>query len=441
MVGVCALAVSAGAVDDPYGIKRLRQENGAQVLDGRGVVVAQVEPPSRVAGDDKKSARRSNLPDKSSPQFDGVRFHNVPDDAIWGSGHATMTARRFYGRKGSIAPGIADVHVFTANEFLAAIAKAAPMPPARVWSHSWIGGGTGDDSGLLRALDRRSYREDWVVVAGLANRNANSALLSSAFNILSVGRSDGGHPRGAAPVDNIYSSLRARPHLVAPMTTTSEAVPIVSAAAALLIQAAGQLPADAQDGARAMTVRAALMAGAERNFDRGQSAAARAQPDYRADSSVRTDNGLDTRFGAGQVHAYNSVRIVQGGQTDSIEDDRDAVNIERDGFDVDMAFGGRHGSNRRARYIFSPKADATLTVALVWPVQRVGATNVVDLNLRLYDATDKLAAIAASNGRRDTGEHLVVQLDAGRRYELVVQVAREQSVEARYALAWRLNTP
>lgn len=436
---LCLFALNAGASDDPFGIERLRAERGERVLDGRYVAVGQVEPAARVAGDGKAATRRSHLPDRTADEFRDVQFHNAPADAVWGSGHATMTGGRLYGRSKSFSPGIRDVHIYTPEAFLTALAKSAPMSSARIWSHSWIGGDTGNDGGLLRELDRRAFREDWVVVTGVANRDANAPLLSSAFNVISVGRSDGGHPRGAAQVDNIYSSLRARPHLVAPTTTTSEAVPIVASAAALLIQAAEQAPGHAQDAARAMTVRAVLMAGADRQFDRGHSAAARAQPDYRAAAAVRTDNGLDTRFGAGQVHVYNSVRIIEGGQTHSLEDDRDAQVLAHDGYDVDMAFGGRKDSNRRGRYRLAPEADTALTVSLVWPVQRVGATQVVDLNLRLYDTTDKLVAIAASNGRRDTSEHLTAQLQAGRRYELVVLVAREQLVEARYALAWRLN--
>ncbi|MFK8015790.1 MAG: hypothetical protein AB8G17_10155 [Gammaproteobacteria bacterium] len=429
---------------DPLGFKRLRKELGQRMPTGEGVVVAQIEPPSGLLKAARDAPERSHAPDRSMPEFDGVRFGNARGIKHWGSAHATITARRFYGRKRSFAPGITDVYLYTANAFLSQLGRPESFAPARVWSHSWIGS-TGSDGGLLRALDRNAERYEWLVVTGLANRGENSALLSSAFNVLSVGRSDGAHAAGAARVDRVYSGTRDRPHIVAPATTVSEAVPIVSSAAAFLIDAARQQVARQKsprgiktiderhvvDGARALTVRAALMAGASRSF------AHELPLGYREDATVRTDNGLDTRFGAGQLNVYNSYQIIAGGQTDSVEDDRRARPLRGSGFDVDDSFGGN--GDAHARYRIAPGFAGRLTVALTWPVSRAGVTSVDDINLLLYDVTEKTKVVASSSGKHDTTENLTAELDPQRRYEFWVVKSYTESFDLPYAVAWRLT--
>jgi hypothetical protein len=443
------VALPALAAEDPLGIEALRRELGEVVIDGRDVVVAQVEPPSRLPGEEKGSSRRSHAPDRTLDEFAGVRFHNARAGMLWGSSHATLTGRLLYGRTGSLAPGIDDVWLYTANDFLQRLMRPQSLAKARVWSHSWVGATKTNDGVLLRALDKSAQRYEWLIAVGLANRGDNLPLLASAFNVLSVGRSDGGHAQGAARVDRRYSGKRGRPHLVVPAGKTSEAVPVAASAAALLIQAARELGKGAPyvvtvdgrrvvNGARAITLRAALMAGASREFDRGSVSSALVQPGYRADPSVRTDNGLDTRFGAGQLNVYNSYRIIAGGETDSAQDDPQAPPLTAAGFDLDPHFGGARDSNARGLYRIHPPGDAQLVVALIWPLRREGVTRVDDLNLVLYDATQEPVVVASSDGRHDTGEHVVAELDGSRNYQLVVTKRGREPVDVPYALAWRM---
>lgn len=442
------VAVPALAAPDPLGIDQLRRELGERAPSGRDVVVVQVEPPSPLRDKDNNPSGRSHAPDRTLPEFAGVRFHNTRALMHWGSDHATLTGRRFYGRTASLSPGITDVWLYTSNDFLRRLARPERLADARVWSHSWIGSTKTHDGVVLRSLDRAAQRNEWLVAVGLANRGANSPLLASAFNVLSVGRSDGGHAVGAARVDRRYDQMRPRPHLVAPAQTTSEAVPQVASAAALLIEVARERGADASsielaDGRRivnaerAITLRAALMAGASRQFDRGVISSALLQSDYRAEPSVCTDNGLDTRFGAGQLNVYNSYQIIAGGETNSLEDDAKAGVITAAGFDLDPQFGGAGGSNQRGRYRLRLPGDVQLVVALIWPVRQDDVTRVDDLNLVLYDITDKTEAIASSSGQHDTGEHLVASLTALRDYELVVTHDERAPFDVPYALAWR----
>jgi hypothetical protein len=80
---------------------------------------------------------------------------------------------------------------------------------------------------------------EYIQVVGLTNAIGNSPLLGgSAYNVISVGRTDGVHQQGSVPVsgDNLYGAGRTVPTLVAPQNSTSAATPVVAAAAAVLVQ-------------------------------------------------------------------------------------------------------------------------------------------------------------------------------------------------------------
>ena len=91
------------------------------------------------------------------------------------------------------------------------------------------------------------------------------------------------------------------------MSTVSAAVPVVAAAAAVLIDLARQINAPDNND----VIKAVLMAGADRRTDNGTGAEIE---DYRVTPENRTDNGLDRRYGAGQVNIANSYAIIAAGQ-------------------------------------------------------------------------------------------------------------------------------
>ncbi len=425
------VAVSpVASADDPLGYERLKKTIGSELADGSGVVVGHVEPPSVLIDAKAESKLRSHAP-PDLPDFDGITFHNLAPSTPRGSRHAVGVAKRFYGNRHSMSPGVRDVHLYTADQFLRGLASNARWPQVRVWNHSWVGASGASDRGLLRALDQAAQRHDWVVAVGVTNGGANKPLLCSAFNVLSVGLSDGSHGTGAVGTDALYGDQRHRPHLVAPAATTSAATPQVASAAVLLLDSL------AAPVAHASVVRAALMAGASRRFDRGADPAARAQPDYRAHPSVRTANGLDTRFGAGQLNVFNSYRIVTGQRVRSLQADADAGPIVASGFD--FAQGVEAGT--ASVYRINPKADQTLTSALIWNAPGGVSRRIADLDLTLKDVTDEPTSIAESAAGNDTGEHLRAELEKGRSYELVVSASGERAQgKTAYALAWRLGT-
>ena len=91
----------------------------------------------------------------------------------------------------------------------------------------------------LQRLDWTVERDDSVVVVGLNNGAGTPVppLLASAYNVLSIGRSDGRHSTGVSSFE-VDGVGRIKPELVAPMTATSWSTAVVSSCAALLREAA-----------------------------------------------------------------------------------------------------------------------------------------------------------------------------------------------------------
>ncbi|MDY6905442.1 MAG: hypothetical protein SWH61_12230 [Thermodesulfobacteriota bacterium] len=158
-------------------------------------------------------------------------------------------------------------------------------------------------------------------------------------------------------MDTVYEPVRIKPDVVAPMGTTSVATPAGASAVALLMDAEEGMP----NAGKAEVIRAALMAGADRITDcqcDGDYIG-----DYRAEEADYADNGLDKRFGAGQINIHTAYHIIAAGEQDS------GSTIAAYGFDYNPAFGGLEGSSDTALYYFSGDAEhSRVSVALVWHV-------------------------------------------------------------------------
>ncbi len=465
-----ATAARADGKDD-IGYRRLAAELGAALPDGSAVAVIHTEARVFVDhdGDPATPDVAAWLPDPADPELAGKHFTDRSGATAGAhSGHATDVARRFYGRASAIAPGIDRIELWLADHWLdSGFLRPGPGPPAvaagRVANHSWVGttGSAALDSELLRRLDWQAERDQTIHCAGLTNGGANRPLLASAFHVLTVGRSDGGHGSGGSvALDADYTAGRTRPDLVVPQGSTSAATPVVCAAATLLVQAGHEHPGWSTDpvathtttragdivynAERLATVRAALQAGADRVVPANGDGSALL--DYRRDPARRAANGLDSHFGAGQLDIANSWHILAAGEQNSAEDLPDGT-IGWQGFDFDPHFGGAAGSNRRARYYFRTGPEPrSLYASLVWPLHIDGGTpaafdgraTLYDLDLRLFDVTgggETLVAEQASHG--DNSEHLWVALQPQRSYRLQVD-AGGALFDGAYALAWRM---
>ena len=108
-------------------------------------------------------------------------------------------------------------------------------------------------------------------------------------------------------LDAFYTAGRVLPHVVAPLGSTSAATAVVSAAAALLLDAA---PGDTL---APEALKAVLMASAQR---RTRNSGGVDIAGYAATSA----NGLDPRYGAGQLDVYAAHALVTAGERPNLAD-------------------------------------------------------------------------------------------------------------------------
>jgi hypothetical protein len=462
------LVLMAGSALADYkediGYTQLISELGGAAPGGSGVPVMQVEGRSP-----NNSDPPIYLPDPAHAEFAGkVIIDNSSDTSGAFSGHATGVGRRLYGNSTSIAPQITAIDAFLADDwmvsgFLRFGGSKPKTSSTRVANHSWIASSTDPavNSDLLRRLDWVIETDEFVNAVGTQNNTGtNQPLLSAGYNVIAVGRTDGVHGTGTTSIDTDYPTGRVRPELVAPLTLTSNATPVIGAAAALLVETGRDNPGLSTDplqvtttsrsGAtiynaeRAEVIKAVLMAGADRQTSNTTGADI---TDYRVAPANQSANGLDKRFGAGQVNIYNSYHVLAAGEQNSAEDElAGGGNIANLGFDYDPEFGGASGANNVASYYFSTgTGGAQLYVTLAWHIEIAGgngpnfadSATLHDLDLLLYDVTAAPVLVASSPSLIDNTENLWETLAAGRDYRL--QIVPKGSFNWDYALAWRIE--
>lgn len=449
-----APGVHAYMVD--IGYTALRNELGASTPTGAGVRVGHVEAP---INDVSGGASPIFMPDPSNLEFSGKTITPVGGNPSGSySSHATTVGTLFYGATGSIAPGIGTINVYEANNWLNSLYVSSPNPntngqattsPDRVLNNSWVGGGetAATDSTILRLVDRQAALNESIQVVGLTNGPGTSPLLGgSGYNVIAVGRTDGYHQQGSVAVDTVYGAGRTVPTLVVPMGTTSAATPVVSAAAALLVQTGHLGGLSLSEGSttiagigtvynaeRSETIKAVLMAGADR--ETANSSTTTDITDYRS-AGHETANGLDSRYGAGQINIYNSYRILAGGEQQS-----GGTDIASHGFDYGTI--GRTGAVQgAASYFFNAASNVTLFASLVWNLDVSNdaqlTTHLHNLDLSLFDVTNN-QLVATSASLLDNTENLYFNLLLGNRYEMRVTTNESADFSWDYALAWRMD--
>ncbi len=408
------------------GWTQLSSEVGPGLEDGTGIAAAMVEAPSN----------GNYMPALGNVEFTGKTIV-AGSGASGTSNHATGMAQTFFGNSISIAPGITQITVYSAGDWLNNVTGLAtgsdPLAhPYRVMNHSWIG--NSNNAAAIIALSQRvdflAIQNQMTVVAGTNNNSANPfpPILTTPYNAIVVGRSDGNHAAGNTFA---YGPGRSRPDIVAPgrlnvgdPATTSRATAMVSSAAALLHEKASGTGADRID-----VIRATVLAGATKqeipNWDR------------------TTTRPLDERYGAGELNIYNSYRILDAGQfSGSTTEPTSSVGFRGWDYQANVAAGGERF------YDFSIDSGTKwrdFSIVLTWnmlitdtnPSSSVFAPSELlgDLNLELYDSTGTFLGSLLDQSVASIGniEHLYfANLDAGR-YTLRVT----SDVSRDYALAWR----
>lgn len=456
---------------DDIGFTELSSLLGASLPSGSGVPVFQVEA---------TDAAGNWAPDATNSEFAGKSIVALGLPASVGaSSHATTVAKNFYGNGTSISPSISDIGAHSASTWLFQHLVPAGKDPGerraipletnrRIANHSWVGGGINDSSGnfsptgtstFLRLADWVSDVDELIQIYGIQNNATDNPFFATALNGIVAGVTDATHADGVIALDSIYVAGRPSIHIVTPMSYTSDSVGIVSSAIALLIEAAQQNPAwsDAsttnrsnnliQNAERIETIKAALMAGASRVTNNTTSATQGDIDEYRVLPTNQTDNGLDWRYGAGQLNIHRSYQILAAGEAASIEDGG-SLNSGYMGFDHDNQFGGSGGSNITATYDLGViDHPSELGVALVWNLAVTGTANsslffdesavLHNLDLELIDVTNGNQVIADSTSTINNTENIWFPLQANTHYQLRVTRASGQSdFDWDYSLAW-----
>lgn len=362
------------------------------------------------------------------------------------SGHASQCANIGFGQN-SPAPGVSRVHCFSTQHWIGAgflrtgtLEDPDDWNEARVYSHSWVAPKSPHAPIILRRVDYAIDTQDTVVVVGLNNGEGPVPhLLASAYNIISVGRSDGQHSHGGTMVEG---DGRIKPELVAPGNLTSHSTPIVAGCAAVLLEAADTMAGDdeaspAAAGRHSEVIKALLMGGA-----------------YKSEA-WRPDVGrpLDPTVGAGMVDLDRSLVMQAGGPV------APGATDHRYGWSF-----GQVGHGQPDVFTFEIDVDqGEACFTLVWNRRVIGGAvtlthpetgqdvrlwnntpGIADLNLRLsrHEGPGEVRIVAASTGTIDNVEVVFLrELPAG---SYTLQIARGPDNfrdHWDYALAWRIEGP
>ena len=278
------------------GYNALVAELGGSVADGSGVSVCMIE-----ARDGQDRYR----PNYNDGEFlnPNKNFIDCTNNNTGTSSHANTVAIPFFGNNSSVAPGITDVTLYEAEDWLnfvtgLATASVPDAQPFGVQNHSYVGNGAsvGVATNLMQRGDYMASANDMVMIVGDANGGALPQFMVHGFNGITVGRSTGVHGAGKTV---FYHPGRVKPDLVADNGATSFGTPTVSSTAAALRDAAAGSNAD-----HAELIRALILAGATKTeFDGWNNS---------------TDRPLDVLFGFGELNFYNSYKMLLGGETDGV---------------------------------------------------------------------------------------------------------------------------
>jgi hypothetical protein len=437
-----AVAVSRVAAADcapgdyrcEVGYTSLQARLGAALPLGDPIPVLQVEAPF---------TNGSYLPDVTNAEFVGAPTKTFtplcPTCPSTASSHATTVGSDYYGFFSSLAPHISSIYVNEANNWLSgSLQPNTSSPPAtetrRVANDSWIGSTAGYDIDVLRRMDLVVARDGVVVCVGSDNATGSSmpTLLSSAYNVITVGNNAGNSSYGPT---NIEAAGRVKPDIVAPRLT-SYGTGYVSSAAAILLQSLDQLGAYTTNHvAQQQLVKCVLMAGASKSDPLSPNLGT-----WRKGLTNPSTNGtvpLDYRFGAGELNIDAAHRILTSNPQQIARDD---ATLTLTGWDY-----GNLPAGGAARYFIEVPAFnlvQQVSILLVWNRhiavrERPAFTltpSLANMDLKFYSAAGftKGSLIDQSISPIDNVEHIFLrQLRPGR---YVFEVTSDAAWD--YAIGW-----
>ncbi len=393
-------------------------DSGNTLPDGSGVTVTQVEATVT-------SGIYAYMPTTSL--FSDVTITNASSASYTPSTswHANMVGNLIYGNS-SMGSGISDVTIYYVSDwYLNSLNYGYNTAPdtetSDVQNHSWVGstGNTSADRNILNRLDYSIQADDYVAVVGINNNEDGTAsaanLLASAYNVISVGVTDGTHSAGTG---SAVSSTVQFPHLVVPTTTTSEATAVVSSAASLLIQTGRGM--SSANAVKSETIKALLLAGATKS---------------EFTSWTRSDTSpLDSTYGAGELDIQNSYNLLTSGE--QTPNTSTSTSLSSSGWDFNTIT-----SRGTVSYYFDITSPGDISIALTWNALYSGnftnlSLTLANLNLYLYEvsASGSLSLVQQSTSSENVEYIWATGLSSG---SYVIQVKSSTNGSYDYAVAWQ----
>jgi hypothetical protein len=426
---LCCFSTSARAQHlTEIGYTQLLDEYGAALEDGSGVVVSMVEAKT---GNDANGLPIflpvTNLTMPTHAEFVGKVFIDGSGGSPTISTHSRGTGFYFFGNNLSIAPGVTDITVFEANDYINRILNSAsiadPMPQNfKVQNHSWAGNLSfaTDVKIVMNRFDYINDIHDITSVVGIFNQTSERIpdLMAHSYNSITVGRSNGNHASG---LTTTYGPGRVKPEIVVPgQPTVSRSTAIVSSTAALMHEATM-----GTDASHNETIKAMLLAGATK--------------DEFPTWSRTEEQPLDEDFGAGELNIYNTYKIWEGGQFDGQDVIASAPVVGTYGWDYNAAIGANQSRFYRID-IPNGMQWEDFSIVLAWNMQ-INDTNggpnwnpveiLANMDLFLRDSNGDL--VDQSISTVDNVEHLYFPSLASGTYTLEVR----SDLNRDYSIAWR----
>ena len=415
-VAALSMAVGRAAIVDDIGLTQLRALDPS--LTGSGVNVGQAEADADAGAADSFEVNPGTVGQPASlfSYISGAGTVNgiFPNAVGTESGHADQVGANFYGTSSGVAPGVAHVDNYDASYFYNTIVVGQTTIQAKVVNQSFVFTGltTLQQQQVEQNYDNFTARYGTLFVDGAGNSGTPSAP-STAYNSIAVGAYGGSSAVGPT------SDGRSKPDITAPGSATSFSTPLVSGAAAILIQAGLRGDGGAGTSTTATdhrTVKALLLNGAVKPADW-----------FHSDTQP-----LDPRYGTGVLNVYNSYLELRGGQhpfivttTGSSHAPPTTASNEPTtrGWDLNtIAPSGSPSQDATNHYFFDLTSPAgsnfQFTGTLTWDRQ-LNQAGITNLDLYFYDALTNVL-IGSSVSTVDNVEHLFLPKLTSGRFDLEV---------------------
>lgn len=446
-------SLSAQAQYDAIGLTLL--QTAATNVDGTGISVAQVEAsltPDYLTWE--VDPANVGQPESSFTYHSANGTTNVYPNALGtDSWHADDVANNFYGIPNGIATNIAQVDNYEADYFISNyLGNLLPVSPDALANQSFTFGNVSTTiptpSGDLSVSQQQQIDSEYdnysdangLLFVSAINNGGSVSPPGTSYNCIGVGASGDGASSSIGPT---LDNGRCKPDIVAPADYTSFSTPLVSGAAAVLMQAAlrGDGGSDTNSAFDMRTIKALVLNGAVKPVDWTNSDA----------------SPLDLRYGAGVLNVFNSYEQLAGGKNTYVSSGLVPAGSAHpptgasgtvptlNGWDFNTISSQLFPADDAVNHYFfevtnGDNAPFTATLTLVWNRQS-NQSGINRLALFLYNAANS-NLVACSTSMVDNVQHIFLPRLTPGRYDMQVWKAGGLGIVSAtetYAVVWAVT--